>query len=163
MPVPHVLSTPAGTEAVPDGLPALPQADAKAAADESKAEADNTARLAAALPLSQTFATPPDSGSASGSGSSPSDDYKGMVYGAFSKADDLIEAARAKHLKGRAVVAFSIDDQGAVTHLAIAVSSGNPEIDETAMAIIRRSAPFPPPPPGAPHYFSPAIELGINE
>lgn len=161
-PSPEVLAASGGAVTLPDpvrtadakALPAPPSA-------EEQREAENTAKLAAALPFNQLSAQDLTRAPLSGSGASGGE-YRGAVYGSFSKADDLIEAAQAKHLHGQAVVVFSIDDAGALTSIKIGVSSGDPAVDQTALDIIRRSAPFPPPPPGAQKTFSPAIRLGLD-
>lgn len=160
----YLLSNAAGDDTVPEPSTAdQPATDQAVAAPETKQQAENTAKLAAALPFSQTFAAVPPHAAVSGSGSTTSEQYRGAVYGAFQKADDVVEAARAKHLRGQAVVAFSVDDAGALKSVVVAVSSGNPEIDAAALALIRRAAPFPPPPPGAQHAFSPAIGFGLDD
>ena len=162
-PSPEVLAASGGQVTLPDPVrtadatarPAPPSA-------EEQREAENTAKLAAALPFNQLSAQDLTRAPLSGSGASGGE-YRGAVYGSFSKADDLIEAAQAKHLHGQAVVVFSIDDAGALTSIKIGVSSGDTAVDQTALDIIRRSAPFPPPPPGAQKTFSPAIRLGLDE
>ena len=45
-------------------------------------------------------------------------------------------------------VRFSIDDSGNVLSVALAQSSGMPELDDNAVATVRRASPVPPPPPG---------------
>lgn len=152
-----VVPDPQSTATTPASVP-VPASSA-----EQKREAENTAKLAAALPFSQSFSADMNRAALSGSGGSVSQQYRGAVYGSFRKADDLVADAEAKHLRGRAVVVFSIDDAGALTSIHVAVSSGDPAVDQTAMDIIRRSAPFPPPPPGAQRTFSPAIALGLDD
>lgn len=146
---------------------AVRTAQTNTAAAEASAElvreAENTAKLAAALPFSQAVAPDPARAVRAGTGSSTADEYRGEVYGSFRKADEVVEAAKAKHLRGQTVVVFAIDDQGALTNLKVAISSGNPAVDDSALEFIRRSAPFPPPPPGGQHVFSPAIGFGLDE
>ncbi len=50
--------------------------------------------------------------------------------------------------RGSALVAFGIGPRGQLTSATIARSSGNPALDQAALAHIRRAAPFPPPPGG---------------
>lgn len=50
--------------------------------------------------------------------------------------------------RGTAVVAFVIGPGGGLTALRIARSSGNPAVDQAAIAHIRRAAPFAAPPAG---------------
>jgi protein TonB len=56
--------------------------------------------------------------------------------------------------KGVAVVSFTISGSGGLSALAIARSSGDGSLDRAALDHIRRSAPFPPPPPGAQTEFA---------
>lgn len=162
-PSPEVLAAPGGGEVLPDPVrTADPQAPPAPPSAEQQREAENTAKLAAALPFNQLPLPDLPRAPLTGSGAS-NGEYRGAVYGSFSKADDLMEAAQAKHLRGQAVVVFSIDDAGALTSIKIGVSSGNPAVDQTALDIIKQSAPFPPPPPGAQKTFAPAIRLGLDQ
>ena len=135
---------------------------APAASAEEQREAENTAKLAAALPYSQSFLTQERRAPVSGEGASTAKEYRGAVYGAFHKADDVVAAARTRNLRGQAVVVFTIGDKGELASETIALSSGNPEVDRVALEIVRRSAPYPPPPPGGQRTFSPAIALGLD-
>lgn len=164
-PAPPVLATPnAAAPPVPEAVSTPDtRTPAPPVSAEAQREAENTAKLAAALPYAQSFAPDMRRAAVSGTGSSTSIKYRGAVYATFRRADDLVEAARAQHLRGQTVVEFSIDDQGALSGIRVAISSGDSAVDETALNIIRRSAPFPPPPPGAQHTFSPAIRLGLDD
>ncbi|MEL6807875.1 MAG: energy transducer TonB [Pseudomonadota bacterium] len=53
-----------------------------------------------------------------------------------------------------AVVAFRIAGNGGLSALSIARSSGNAQLDRTALLVIQRAAPFPPPPRGARRLFT---------
>ncbi|MEO0380606.1 MAG: TonB family protein [Pseudomonadota bacterium] len=56
--------------------------------------------------------------------------------------------------RGTATIAFRIAGGGALAALSIARSSGNATLDQAAMRVIQRAAPFPAPPPGARRSFS---------
>ena len=45
-------------------------------------------------------------------------------------------------------VAFGIDASGRVTSVSLTRSSGNPALDQAALAMVRRASPVPAPPPG---------------
>ncbi|MEP3918828.1 TonB family protein [Ascidiaceihabitans sp.] len=60
--------------------------------------------------------------------------------------------------KGTAIVSFSIVDSGAVNRATIAQSSGSPQLDRDAVALVRRAAPFPAPPKGAKRAFKVRIK-----
>ncbi len=51
--------------------------------------------------------------------------------------------------EGSAIVAFVIGESGNLAGVSITRSSGNPSLDRAAIEVVRRAAPFPPPPPGA--------------
>ena len=160
---PAVLASPAGEDEVPGATMADPAAlQGETPAPETAEQAANTAKLAAALPFSQSFAPSSARAATSGTGTANDQRYKSAVYGSFSKAADVVEAAQANHLKGQTVVAFTIDDTGALKSLAIAISSGTPAVDAAALDYIRHAAPFPAPPPGAQRSFSPAISFGLD-
>lgn len=56
--------------------------------------------------------------------------------------------------RGIAVVSFAIAANGGLASVGVARSSGSAELDAVAVDHIRRSAPFPAPPPGAQTKFS---------
>lgn len=147
------------SETVPP--PSPPPAAPKPLTAEQKRQAQNTALLAAMLPFGSSIGPDPMQAPAEAQGDSTA--YRGQVYANFNKAQDVIADAKARHLKGQAVVAFTIDDHGNIASIGIAVSSRNPAVDEAALDLIRRAAPFPPPPPGAQRSFSPAIGLGLDD
>jgi protein TonB len=57
--------------------------------------------------------------------------------------------ARSRGEVGVAAVRFTIDDSGNVLNVALARSSGFPDLDEEVVALVRRASPVPAPPPGA--------------
>jgi protein TonB len=56
--------------------------------------------------------------------------------------------------KGTVVVGFAIAADGGLASVKVLQSSGSSELDQVALDHIRRSAPFPQPPPGADRKFS---------
>jgi protein TonB len=56
--------------------------------------------------------------------------------------------------RGTAVVAFSVSSSGGLTQVTIARSSGSAKLDQAAVRVIRKAAPFPAPPRGAQRSFS---------
>lgn len=61
--------------------------------------------------------------------------------------------------QGTAVVAFRVSASGGLAGVSLSRSSGNQKLDQAALNIIRRAAPFPPPPPGADRSFAISIEI----
>lgn len=71
-----------------------------------------------------------------------------LSYGAMVRA----RIARNKPgggARGNVVIALSISTSGSLQSARIVRSSGNPSLDQSALAAVRRSSPFPPPPQGA--------------
>lgn len=62
--------------------------------------------------------------------------------------------------KGSAIVAFTIAPSGGLSAVSIARSSGSSQLDRAALNVIRKAAPFPPPPAGARRSFSIKIKGG---
>lgn len=56
--------------------------------------------------------------------------------------------------RGTAVIAFSISSGGGLAGLSVARSSGSAALDQAALGVIRKAAPFPRPPAGARRQFS---------
>ncbi|MDX7951883.1 TonB family protein [Lichenihabitans sp. Uapishka_5] len=155
-----VIANAAGNDPVP--TPSPPPDVPKPPTAEQQRQAATTAKLAALFPYGTDItADPAQAPPSPAEGGSTA--YRGRVYANFNKAADVIADARARHLKGQTVVAFTVDQRGDIASLAVAVSSGNPAVDAAALELIRHSSPFPPPPPGAPRSFSPAIGLGMDE
>jgi protein TonB len=50
---------------------------------------------------------------------------------------------------GTAVISFAVTAGGGLAYARLARSSGTPTLDQAALAAVRRSVPFPPPPAGA--------------
>ena len=56
--------------------------------------------------------------------------------------------ALARGIGGTASIAFTVDADGRVTSVRVARSSGNASLDRESQDLVRRAAPFPPPPQG---------------
>ena len=66
----------------------------------------------------------------------------------------------AQGATGAATVSFAIDRSGRLVSAGLARSSGSPALDAEAVATVRRSNPFPPPPAGVPGgHFSKTINF----
>lgn len=62
--------------------------------------------------------------------------------------------------RGTSVVAFTISSGGGLSAISLARSSGSPKLDQAALRVVQRAAPFPPPPAGARRSFSIKIKGG---
>jgi TonB family protein len=87
--------------------------------------------------------------------------YKGLVFGMLARAQRA-PVAHARGESGQAVVSFTVDDKGQLASLALAQSSGHADLDAEALAMVRRVAPFPPPPANATRSFAAAIDFGTR-
>lgn len=142
-----------------------PDGDPVNAADLERLEAEQRMKaLQAALhpqpqqapaqnPLSAFLATPdfsfaPVSKYAPVAGGNAATTYLTTLYGLMASHMHLkdIAAGRA-HTSGE--ITFSVDLSGRLTRARISKSSGLPELDAAALAAVRSSAPFPPPPTGS--------------
>jgi TonB family protein len=82
-------------------------------------------------------------------GNAAASNYPGEVMRKLARVRRPSSSAR-----GVAVVAFHVADNGALAGVTIARSSGSPQLDQAALAIVQGAAPFPPPPQGAQRSFS---------
>jgi TonB family protein len=69
------------------------------------------------------------------------DAYAANVYGALAR-----NKPRSVGMSGTVTVSFAISARGSLRNAVVARSSGKAPLDHAALAIIRRSAPFSPPP-----------------
>ncbi|MGH6818090.1 MAG: energy transducer TonB [Methylovirgula sp.] len=79
--------------------------------------------------------------------------YLSVLYGLIMRQQRFPSTPHPRHRAAQAVVAFWIDETGAIIHEALYRTSGYPELDAEAMADVRRAAPFPQPPMDEPHGF----------
>ena len=89
------------------------------------------------------------------SGNAAASNYPGQVMRQISRVRRPQVGSR-----GTAVVAFTISPSGGLSGLSLARSSGNGRLDQAALGVVRRAAPFPAPPPGARRSFSINIKGG---
>lgn len=92
------------------------------------------------------------------SGGTEDNRYLAVVYGMIMQNRSLIGIPT--NVGGTVTITFNVDDDGNVTSMAVARTSGYPQIDAAAGAAIRRASPFPPPPAGAPHSLVATIDFG---
>ncbi|MDE2363119.1 MAG: TonB family protein [Hyphomicrobiales bacterium] len=62
--------------------------------------------------------------------------------------------------KAVALVAFTLDDTGALASIELAKRSGHADLDAEALDMVRRAAPYPAPPANADRHFGAFIEFG---
>ncbi|MFN3208728.1 MAG: TonB family protein [Roseovarius sp.] len=94
-------------------------------------------------------ATSQGTGRSQASGNAAASNYPGQVMRKISRVPRPRVGSR-----GTAVVAFRIAGNGGLAGVSIARSSGSSALDQAAVRMIQRAAPFPPPPAGARTSFS---------
>ncbi len=82
-------------------------------------------------------------------GNAAASNYPGTVMRKISR----IPKPRSK-TNGTAVIRFAIAPSGALQSVSIAQSSGSAGLDQAALKVVSRAAPFPAPPPGARRNFA---------
>lgn len=140
-----------------------PDADARRVADlqrelsELRAQKDALAAEASSPPASPPKGPLPGSQLALalpgiGGGDGELVGYQDLVFSQLAKAkgDEEYRGTR----KGTTGVSFDVDDAGALVDVTVTVPSGDPDLDRQALAIVRKAAPFPPPPKGGEHHFA---------
>ncbi len=83
------------------------------------------------------------------SGNAAASNYPGQVMARIARAGKPRVRSR-----GTAVIAFSVGSSGQLARASVARSSGSSALDQAALALIRKAAPFPRPPAGAQRSFS---------
>ncbi|OQM77521.1 energy transducer TonB family protein [Manganibacter manganicus] len=109
--------------------------------DSKRGEADGRDAAQAAL-ASQ-------GASRSGIGNAAVSNYPGKIAAKLRRAARNISRAARRQADSNAQVSFVVRSDGDVSSVRLVRSSGSPDLDKTAVAIIRRAAPFPPIPPEA--------------
>lgn len=80
--------------------------------------------------------------------------YRSRVLAHLSRFRVFPDAARSAGLAGRTVVSLTIDRSGNLRAVSIEGRSGKPVLDQAALDMVRRAAPFPAAPPGSPATFT---------
>jgi TonB family protein len=88
--------------------------------------------------------------------------YKSQMVARINAAKRYPEEARSKGMRGIAVVGFSITPSGRLGAASIQRTSGDAILDSDALVTLRRAAPFPAPPIGAPLAYSVALSYRVQ-
>lgn len=70
--------------------------------------------------------------------------------------------ARSRREEGVVNVSFAIDAAGVVVSARISRSSGNPELDQAALDMLRRASPVPAPPPGVARKIAVPVQFNLR-
>lgn len=103
------------------------------------------------------------SGALSAAGNAAVSNYPGKVAAKLRRAARGISGASRAARGAVARVRFTVSASGAVSGVGLAGSSGSPELDRAALAVVHRAAPFPPIPPEAgKRSWAFTLPLGLN-
>ncbi len=94
-----------------------------------------------------------------GGGDGDAMNYSYIVGGMLKRMVHPPESALKRGAKGVATVGFVLDQSGGVASAVLLHSSGRADLDAESVAVVRRAAPFPPP-PGAQHSFVIEVAFG---
>lgn len=108
--------------------------DAKRGAPDGEAKGNTTAK---------------SKGKASSVGNASVSNYPGKVLAKLRRSLRGIPRSAISRARNDVQVSFVVSASGEVGSVRISRSSGSPELDSAALAVVRRAAPFPPIPPEA--------------
>ena len=93
------------------------------------------------------------SGRSTAAGNAAANNYPGLVWRKLSRVPRPNVGSR-----GTVVVSFLIGPNGGLNGVSVVRSSGSARLDQAALQVVRRAAPFPRPPAGAQRSFQISIE-----
>ncbi|MEN3376761.1 MAG: periplasmic protein TonB [Hyphomicrobiales bacterium] len=139
--------------------PPKPVKDAAPAKERRRIEAPTKDRAVTQAKAS----TPATAANSVGIGrSDASSNYPGLVSAHLRRYQQYPSDARSRGDQGTATISFNLDGGGRVTSSRLARGSGIASIDSEVQAMVRRAAPFPAPPGGAPRSFTVPVSFRLN-
>ena len=120
---------------------------------QGNAQQNATAGSATANNQSQATQQSTSTGQSSASGNAAASNYPGMVMRKLNRVPKPREGSR-----GTDVVEFVIAASGGLSGVSVVRSSGSARLDQAALQVVRRAAPFPRPPAGAKRSFQISIK-----
>jgi protein TonB len=155
-PMPVVRPAIAPVEPAPAPTPEPAKSAPPPAKPVKPAKPAKPATAASAASVAEQAAQGPKLGNAGAGGVSADErgkaslsDYRSKVAARLRRARSYPAAARAENLTGTATVTFTINTGGGVGRASLAKSSGHRILDQAALDMVARAAPFPPLPAGA--------------
>ncbi|MGH6796669.1 MAG: energy transducer TonB [Methylocella sp.] len=88
--------------------------------------------------------------------------YQLIVGSMLERVKHYPESALRRGAKGTATVGFALDETGRLVSVSLLQSSGEADLDAESVAVVKRAAPFPPPPPGAKRSFAIKVAFGMG-
>ncbi|OJU51665.1 MAG: hypothetical protein BGO03_18850 [Mesorhizobium sp. 61-13] len=129
--------------------PAKPPAKEKATAGSGGKNQSDSKRGVVDGDAQGKTASAANKGANSSSGNAAVSNYPGKVAAKLRRAVRSISRAARSKARGDVHVTFVVNAGGGVGGVSVVRSSGSPELDQAAIAMVRRAAPFPPIPPEA--------------
>jgi protein TonB len=114
-----------------------------------------------AEPVRPEVPTVPSSGIGHGT-SAPDAKYFGRIAAHLARRKQYPLEARSKRQQGTGTVKFTIDPAGQVSAIELVRGTGVAALDREIEAMVRRAAPFPPPPGGVSVSFAAPVSFRIN-
>jgi len=114
-----------------------------------------------AEPTPPQVPTVPSSGIGHGT-SAPDAKYFGRIAAHLARRKQYPLEARSKRQQGTGTVKFTIDATGQVSAIELVRATGVAALDREIEAMVRRAAPFPPPPGGMSVSFAAPVSFRIN-
>lgn len=94
-------------------------------------------------------------------GNAAASNYRGLVQGKLNRASRRVSKPAQAKATNNAVVSFVTTADGGVFDIRLVRSSGSPELDKFALALVKRVAPYPPIPPETGRKFWPfTVQIG---
>ncbi|MGH6864476.1 MAG: energy transducer TonB, partial [Methylocella sp.] len=88
--------------------------------------------------------------------------YQLVVGGILERVKHYPAGALRRGAKGIATVGFALDESGRLVSVSLLRSSGEADLDAESVAVVKRAAPFPPPPPDAKRSFAIEVAFGMG-
>lgn len=144
--VPMALAKEAEPEEKPVEKEKPAEVDKQAKEKKKRRSQQRTASAPTKLPQrAETLQAPVNAQSLHSSTAVPN--WKSLVAGILQRNKRYPSEARSSRAQGTAVVRFSVNRGGQLVGNSLVRSSGVGALDQEALALVRRSSPFPPPPP----------------
>ncbi|GAC1548268.1 MAG: hypothetical protein NVS2B5_02080 [Beijerinckiaceae bacterium] len=143
---------------------ASPMPDPTAGQAATRAKADATAgntilQQLAAPPTLSNFSFASTTKLAPLTGGTEDNRFMANVFAKIMSKKRYPRSAVARHASGFVMVSFIIDGSGGLVFQTLTRSSGEADLDAEAMAAVKSAAPYPAPPPGAPHSLMATIKF----
>ena len=124
--------------------PAKPPAKEKATAGSGGKNQADTKRGVVDGDVQGKTASAANKGASSNAGNAAVSNYPGKVAAKLRRAVRSISRAARSKARSDVHVTFVVNAGGGVGGVSVVRSSGSPELDQAAIAMVRRAAPFPP-------------------